>query len=197
MNSVNIEDDDRSHLNLPALHKVKALIPNLHFVSPNLLRGAQPNEEALLLLKQSGIKTIINLRNEGFLVEQEKAQAHSLGLNYVNIPMDVFTKPSTASLEKFLATANDSANQPVYVHCLHGEDRTGTMCAIYRMNHQGWKLDHAYSEMVSLGFKPYLTQLSEKVYEYGHADGADKSTINPAAAFVDDMRERVRKFMQK
>ncbi len=33
------------------------------------------------------------------------------------------------------------------MHCLHGADRTGPMCAIYRMAVEGWSKEEAIKEM--------------------------------------------------
>jgi protein tyrosine/serine phosphatase len=41
---------------------------------------------------------------------------------------------------------------PVLVHCLHGSDRTGTMCALYRIAIQGWSKEDALKEMVEGGY---------------------------------------------
>ncbi len=159
---------DLSHWNLPVLHQAGQEIFNVHMVTPGLLRGGQPSLQGLTLLKQAGVKTIVNLRNEEILVNQEATQTRSMGLNYVSIPMDVFNRPSDAAVQQFLAVVCDPSNQPVYVHCLHGQDRTGTMCGIYRLTQQGWPLDAAYNEMVSYGFKPFLGQLRQTVIDYAH-----------------------------
>jgi protein tyrosine/serine phosphatase len=184
---------DLSALNLPILKTIKVFIPNLHVIAPGLLRGAQPTPDCLRLLKEAGVKTIINLRNEEILVSQEAWQAKQLGLNYVNVPLDVFTKPTPSAIQQFLAAATNPNNQPVYVHCLHGEDRTGTMCAIYRINQQHWPVDKAYEEMVHYGFKPMLTQLSQCVFEYAQAGNSHaKST---ASSVADDMHTRIDKLL--
>jgi tyrosine-protein phosphatase SIW14 len=154
----------------PSLKQAASLIPNLSVVSPALLRGAQPSPDALDLLKKSGIKTVINLRNEPILVAQEAAAAKKIGLDYVNIPMNLFEPPSKQQFQMFLATV-DRAPGPVFVHCMRGEDRTGAMIAIYRMARQGWDVNRAYQEMTAMGFKTYLGVLSGAVYDYSAALG--------------------------
>ncbi len=188
------QSSDLSHLNLAALKQTQTLIPNLHIVSPALLRGGQPSDQALQLLQQSGIKTVINLRNEPLLTAQEEAQAKAYGLQYANIPMDIFSRPSDLSVRRFLAIVNDPRNQPVYVHCLHGQDRTGTMCAIYRMTQQSWSFDQAHQEMVAYGFRPLLTQLTQTVYSYAPRDSRP-STL-PTGSFVQDLRQRAKNFIK-
>jgi len=52
----------------------------------------------------------------------------------------------------FLKVVSDPARQPVFVHCRHGSDRTGTMCAVYRIVVQGWSKGEAVLEMTRGGF---------------------------------------------
>jgi tyrosine-protein phosphatase SIW14 len=54
----------------------------------------------------------------------------------------------------FLAVLDDPANHPVLVHCVAGRDRTGTMCAIYRMEYDGWQPAEAAAEMTEHEFDP-------------------------------------------
>ena len=52
----------------------------------------------------------------------------------------------------FLRVVTAKERQPVFVHCLHGADRTGMMMAIYRMVVQGWSKDEAIEEMTQGGY---------------------------------------------
>jgi protein tyrosine/serine phosphatase len=54
----------------------------------------------------------------------------------------------------FLALMDDPANYPVLVHCVAGRDRTGTMCAIYRMEYDQWSPERAAAEMTEHEFDP-------------------------------------------
>jgi protein tyrosine/serine phosphatase len=53
---------------------------------------------------------------------------------------------------KFLKIVTDKDKQPVFVHCQHGSDRTGTMCAVYRVAVQGWSKEDALREMREGGY---------------------------------------------
>jgi protein tyrosine/serine phosphatase len=53
---------------------------------------------------------------------------------------------------RFLQIVTDPKRIPVFVHCQHGADRTGTMCAIYRITIQYWSKDEAIDEMTKGGF---------------------------------------------
>ena len=104
-------------------------LPNLSTVTEKLIRGGQPTESGLAILKESGIHTIINLREEDSSIKQERELSQKLDLNYVSIPIRPFETPNNASLEKFLTLSTQKENLPCFVHCLHGMDRTGLMIA--------------------------------------------------------------------
>jgi protein tyrosine phosphatase (PTP) superfamily phosphohydrolase (DUF442 family) len=153
----------------PSLKQAAALIPNMSVVSSNLVRGSQPSTSALSLLKSAGIKTVVNLRNEPIIVAQEASAAKQVGLNYVNIPMAVFETPTKQQFQKFLDIVDK--NGPVFVHCQKGEDRTGTMVAVYRMARERWDANRAYQEMTAMGFKTYLGSLSGAMFDYSASLG--------------------------
>lgn len=167
-------------------------VNNFHTVAPGIFRGGQPTPANLLELKRAGVKTIINLRNEPVLVKQEEQQAKDFGLSYVNIPLDVFNPPPESSVKQFLSLVSDASNQPVYVHCLHGQDRTGTMVALYRIEKQGWSADQAYAEMLQCGFRPGFSRLSRAVFAHGAAAGRP-GTPPTGGDIITDLKKRFSK----
>ncbi len=103
-------------------------ITNFYQVTTNLYRGAQPTAEGMKQLKALGIKTVVNLR----AFHSDKDELADTGLKGVHFE----TKPWHAEEEDvvaFLKIATDTNNLPVYVHCQRGADRTGIMCAMYRI----------------------------------------------------------------
>ena len=60
--------------------------------------------------------------------------------------------PESKDIVRFLKIVSDSNSVPVFVHCQHGADRTGLMCAIYRIAVQGWSKDEAIKEMTEGDF---------------------------------------------
>jgi protein tyrosine phosphatase (PTP) superfamily phosphohydrolase (DUF442 family) len=148
----------------PSLKEAAAMIPNFSVVSPKLMRGSQPPSSAFPLLKAAGVRTIVNLRNEDILVAKEAGEAKRAGLDYVNIPMTLFVSPTRQQFLQFMSTVNNAG--PVFVHCQKGEDRTGTMVAVYRITNEKWDPNRAYQEMTAMGFKTYLGALSGSVYDY-------------------------------
>ncbi len=125
-------------------------VENLHKVSDFLYRGAQPTKEGMQQLKELGIKTIVNLRS----FHSDRAEIGDTGLSYEHIYMKTW-HAEDKEVVRFLNIVTDPNHTPVFVHCQRGADRTGTMCAIYRVAVQNWGKDEAIEEMVKGGFGFY------------------------------------------
>ena len=121
--------------------------PNLHKVSDILYRSAQPTKEGMANLKKLGIKTVVNLRS----FHSDRDEIGKTGLKYEHIYMKAW-HPEKKEIIKFLKIVSDPEKTPVLVHCQHGADRTGTMCAVYRMVFQDWKKEDAIKEMKEGGY---------------------------------------------
>ncbi len=117
-------------------------LPNFHRVSDQLYRGAQPTEAGFRKLKEMGVRTVVNLRS----FHSDRSEIGETGLAYEHIYMKAW-HPEEKEIVRFLQIVTDKRRQPVFVHCLHGADRTGTMCAIYRVAVGGWSKDRAIAEM--------------------------------------------------
>lgn len=122
-------------------------LPNLNIISDNLYRGAQPTAEGFKALKKMGVKTVVSLRAG----DSDKKLIGATGLAYENIPCRVW-RIKDENVAKFLKIATDTARHPVFLHCEHGSDRTGIMCAAYRIVIQGWTKDDAIKEMKEGGY---------------------------------------------
>jgi protein tyrosine phosphatase (PTP) superfamily phosphohydrolase (DUF442 family) len=122
-------------------------LPNFYKVSDELYRGAQPTEEGMKQLEKLGIKTVVNLR----ALHSDRDELKGTDLSYVHIGMTAWCI-SDNDVIRFLRIVADPNRTPVFVHCQHGADRTGTMCAIYRIAVQGWSKEEAIKEMTKGGF---------------------------------------------
>ncbi len=78
------------------------------------------------------------------------------GLQYVEIPCNSL-HPERDDVLKFLKIVEDPKNQPVFVHCQRGADRTGLMVAAYRILDQGWTNDEALAEIPNFHFNSIHT----------------------------------------
>src|SRR5262249_54530587 len=129
----------------PATYVAGISIDNFGRINSNYYRGAQPDGRDYADLAALGVKTVIDLTADGRDDEQEMVQR--AGMKFYRIPLITSRRPSDSAVAEFLALVNDPANQPVFVHCQGGRHRTGTMTAVYRITHDGWSADQAYSEM--------------------------------------------------
>jgi len=127
-------------------------LAHIHQVNEALYRGAQPTEEGLRQLRAMGVKTIVSLRAHSPTPRREtRALVESLGMRWVSLPMRMYWRPTDEQVREFLRVVSEPANQPVFIHCQHGEDRTGSLVAIYRVAKQGWAPEDAYAEALALG----------------------------------------------
>lgn len=122
-------------------------IPNLHKVSDDLYRGAQPSTDGMRQLEKLGIKTVINLR----FILSDRNRIEDTGLDYEHINMTTWNT-RTKDVLRFLQIVTDSDRTPVFIHCQHGIDRTGVLCAVYRIVVEGWNKDEAIEEMTKGSF---------------------------------------------
>ncbi len=122
-------------------------VPNLHKVSDGLYRSAQPTTSGLENLKKMGVTTVINLR--AFDSDQQKIRQTGLASEHISMKA---WHPEEEDAVRFLRIVTNSGGKSVLVHCQAGADRTGTMCAIYRIAVQGWTKEEAIREMTEGGF---------------------------------------------
>jgi len=136
-------------------------LPNLHRVSPTLYRGAQPEAEGFLELRKLGVKSVLSLR--GFHPDDIPPDA---ALQYERISFKTW-HPEDEDVVRFLRYLADPGHQPVFLHCLHGADRTGMMTAIARIALEGWTKDQALAEMTQgpFGFHEEWQNLVKYVRE--------------------------------
>lgn len=135
-----------------ALARVR--IDNFGQVDDQYYRGAQPDRRDYADLAALGVKTVIDLTEDGR--SDEKGRVERAGMSFVRIPLTTTEPPSDAAVRQFLAIVNDPARQPVYVHCQGGQHRTGVMTAVYRMTKYGWSEDKAYDEMKRYKFETFF-----------------------------------------
>ncbi len=136
-------------------------IPNFRQVSDGLFRGGRPNPQGLLDLHEAGIKTIINLESNLHAVTEEEEIVAPLAMQFLSIPLKSFRTPKDADVKRILEVLNNPANYPIFIHCLHGQDRTGLIVGLFRIFSQGWPAKQAYAEMLQNGFHRILFPLDK------------------------------------
>src|SRR5258705_12731567 len=175
----------RASFGAPAEKLKIAGVPNAGKISEALLRGAQPSGEGLAELKKLGITTIVDLRGNSGAVARERAQAETLGMRSIDIPVSGWSPPTNAQVAEFLKLFQQDPTQKVFVHCYYGRDRTGVMVAAYRMAQQHWTPDQAVAEMDSFGFHYHLyPAMKSYVRRFPITFGADTTfaPLRPASS---------------
>lgn len=141
-------------------------LPNFSRVNTHIYRGGQPKQGGLERLKALGVTTIVNLRDDDEHANAEAEEAKTLGLRYFNIPLSNFHRPSDKTVEEVLQLIQSQQNQPVFLHCKRGSDRTGLIVAIYRMVNEGWNNERAIAEAKHFGLGFWQVQMKDYINDY-------------------------------
>ena len=117
-----------------------ALTHNWHHVDNGLYRSAQMYGMYVApLLKQFGIKTIINLRGanpKSSWYEPERQICKNLGINHINSPLHSRRLPEKEALVTLLK-AFETASFPILIKCSGGADRTTLASCLYLLKIYG------------------------------------------------------------
>lgn len=137
-------------------------LSNVGRLAPGVYRGAQPKPEGYATLRAMGVRTVINLRFR----HSERKAVEAAGMRSVEIPLRTTVGPDPAQVRRIVALMRDPANQPVFVHCAQGQDRTGIAAAVFRMEVDGWSNAEAEAEMQAFGFNDIWRGLKDFVRNY-------------------------------
>lgn len=166
------EDEAQDSAEVTALPKPPASLQNFRVVRPGLYRGGHPDAAGLDYLKRIGVKRVVNLEIGDFIeafpweISAELEGAKARGITELRYPMSAF-EPALSdrfdhemnAIEALLKTA--TPRNPVYVHCKHGQDRTGLVIGLERVLDEHWAPSRAFDEMVRIGFHTQFLGLDE------------------------------------
>lgn len=150
------EQDAAQRLDLPGL-------PNFYRVSDQLYRGGQIEAAGVAELKKLGVKTVVNFSGS----EQDHRFLRDSGIRVDHLPMSAFF-PEKPLFREFLDLFADPERWPVFVHCIHGADRTGAAVALYRIHIQKWDKEKAIAEMTGgpFGFHRIHSHLKKFIRDF-------------------------------
>lgn len=132
-------------------------VPNFTSVCDGIYRGGQPTDAGWNYLHEIGITQVIKLNLEG---EGSDVAAEALGMKLTYMPIDLDDQLIFRPREWMVETAVAAIKPGTFVHCEHGQDRTGLVIGCYRVWVQGWTKADAWREMRALGFHEALLGLS-------------------------------------
>lgn len=127
-------------------------------IVPGLYRGPRPKIEDL---KAAYINLVICLETgcyEFFSEDDyEDYDFFASGITYMEIPCSNICPPNALDVARIIKTIKRGLSDGlcIYLHCLHGEDRTGFVAAVFRMQECGWTYEHALQEWKLHGRKWY------------------------------------------
>jgi protein tyrosine/serine phosphatase len=90
---------------------------------------------------------VLNLRDNHDDIDEAKGTR----LRLMRVDMNAHHM-ETERIARALAVLREKEHGPVVFHCQHGADRTGVVCAMYRMVEQGWTREAAIRELRDGGY---------------------------------------------
>lgn len=123
----------------------KYLTGNKHTVEKGrLYRSGQLSLKSFKkYIERKGIKTVVNFRGEN---AEERAYCESKGIAYHSIPESSWSIPSKENLTKMIDVYN-SCEEPLYIHCLGGADRTSLGSAVWLLMKKGISKEQAEKQV--------------------------------------------------
>lgn len=107
--------------------------------------GEMPPEKLKSKVTQYGIKTVIDLRNQGDdqndKIEKEHSAMEEIHVNHINLASKQV--PDDENLNEFLKIMEENKNFPVLIHCNHGVGRAVLYSSIYLIEFEGWSNENA------------------------------------------------------
>jgi hypothetical protein len=111
----------------------KAPMENFRKVHSGLFRGGHPDSSGIAFLKK------------------------------LRFPMSAFEPAVSDDFDKMMNTIMTDLKDPslgtIYVHCAHGQDRTGLVIGLERVIDEGWQPKDAFKEMIADGFHTFFIGL--------------------------------------
>jgi protein tyrosine/serine phosphatase len=121
-------------------------LKNFFQLDSKVYRSAQPSQMGFKDAKRLGITDVLNLRDNHS--DESKAKDLGLTLHQIKVEADEINQQEIINALRIIRFAKG----PVLVHCWHGSDRTGAVCAMYRIVFNNWSKEEAIDEMVNGGF---------------------------------------------
>jgi len=126
-------------------------IPNFAQVDVGIYRGGEPTQEGWAYLGSVGVSNVVELNGANDAVP---------GFTFHRFPISFYHQFFCPPPMETIIGAEASIAPGTFVHCAHGQDRTGLVVAEYRVWRDGWSREAAREEMISHGFHRILFGLN-------------------------------------
>jgi hypothetical protein len=168
---------------------------NFRRVAEQIYAGGNPDANFLSFFKKTlNGKTVLSL--DANISAAIDPVVKNLKLNHITFPLNAGDTNVTDSLKNLIRNVQNnlfSNNQPIYVHCLHGSDRTGFALALFRVMKQNWSCDQAISEAARYGYGQGLSAPTQKLWKsILCTKGANLGTNTDSASVEDDIVQTMR-----
>lgn len=132
-------------------------VANFQVVTPNFLRGGQPDQEGLEWLQQHQVDLIIDLRGSDRDNAWNPPTSYPMAVH--RIPVEDFQSPTLEQVEEFIQLVDraQQEGQKVFLHCKAGIGRTGLMTACWRIS-QGHSAQEALEAESIQSYHGHLRQ---------------------------------------
>ena len=112
-----------------------------------LSSSGMPNAEQMDSVAEAGVQLVINLAPHDVpnAVPNEKELVESLGMEYINIPVN-WNTPTKDGLNIFMDAMDANMDKKIHVHC-EANFRASGFILMYRVLRLGWKADDAFAVM--------------------------------------------------
>ena len=152
-----------------------AHVPNLYQVNDQLYRSAQPDSDGFRALQEMGVRSVLSLRQT--MADGQLATGTDLALSRVPLKARWVGEKGGAKVVQAMRELRVGLKRgPVLVHCHHGADRTGLICALWRIFDDGWSRQSAIDEVIEggYGFHPIWFNIPRYLREVDLADLRDR-----------------------
>ena len=122
-----------------------------------LYRGSQPTFTDLQAAQRKesglGLTYVYSLEDDKIQLQAEFQWCKILHIGFANFPLNGLWAPKKSDLINIVKDIQTLliVDKKVFLHCLHGVDRTGIVVARLRMEINGWTVDKAWQEFLSEG----------------------------------------------
>lgn len=150
-------------------------LPNLWRVTDLIYRSAQPDADGFAAVQGLGVRCVLSLRQ----TRQDAPLVKGADLALYRVPMKsryVAEKNGARVVQALRDLHKAMQRGPVLVHCRHGADRTGLICALWRILYQGWSRQSAIDELIEggYGFHPIWFNIPRYLREVNLTDLRDR-----------------------